>query len=67
VAGFCEHGNEPSGSIQKEGDNLFDKLSNYQRFKEYPAPRSLLFRRFVGSTEENDEGFSQDISLRKGK
>jgi hypothetical protein len=24
VAGFCEHGNEPSGSIRKD---LFDKLS----------------------------------------
>jgi hypothetical protein len=31
VAGFCEHGNEPSGSIKKAG--FFDKLSNYQRFK----------------------------------
>jgi hypothetical protein len=31
VAGFCEHGNEPSGSIKKAG-----KLSDYQLFKEYP-------------------------------
>jgi hypothetical protein len=27
VAGFCEHGNEPSGSIKK---SIFDKLSDYQ-------------------------------------
>jgi hypothetical protein len=25
VAGFCEHGNEPSGSIRKD---IFDKLSD---------------------------------------
>jgi hypothetical protein len=31
VPGFCEHGNEPSGSIKKEG--FFDKLSDYQLFK----------------------------------
>jgi hypothetical protein len=27
VAGFCEHGNEPSGSIKKSG-YFFDKLSD---------------------------------------
>jgi hypothetical protein len=32
VAGFCEHGNEPSGSIKK-ALYFFDKLSNYQVFK----------------------------------
>jgi hypothetical protein len=31
VAGFCEHGNERSGSIKKVG--LFDKLSDNQIFK----------------------------------
>jgi hypothetical protein len=31
MAGFCEHGNGPSGSIRK--DNFFDKLSDYQLFK----------------------------------
>jgi len=29
VVGFCEHNNEPSGSML-----LFDKLSDYQIFKE---------------------------------
>jgi hypothetical protein len=38
MAGFYEHGNEPLGSLKKEG--FFDKLSDYQLFKEYPAPRS---------------------------
>jgi hypothetical protein len=28
VTVFCEHGNEPSGSIKKVG--FFDKLSDYQ-------------------------------------
>jgi hypothetical protein len=32
MAGFCEHGNEPSGSIKKVG-YIFDKLSGYQLFK----------------------------------
>jgi len=31
VEGFCEHGNEPSGSIKKQ--NFFDKLSDNQLFK----------------------------------
>jgi hypothetical protein len=31
MAGFCEHGNEPSGSIKK--GYFFDKLSEYQLFK----------------------------------
>jgi hypothetical protein len=31
VAGLCEHGDEPSGSIRK-GD-VFDKLSDNQLFK----------------------------------
>jgi hypothetical protein len=31
VAGLCEHGNEPSGSIRKR--NIFDKLSDCQLFK----------------------------------
>jgi hypothetical protein len=31
VAGFCEHGNEHSGSIKKA--EFFDKLSDYQLFK----------------------------------
>jgi hypothetical protein len=31
MAGFCEHGNEPSGSIKKVG--FFDRLSDYQLFK----------------------------------
>jgi hypothetical protein len=32
MAGFCEHGNEPSGSIKKVG-YFFNKLSDYQLFK----------------------------------
>jgi hypothetical protein len=32
VAGFCEHGNEPSGSIKKAG-LLFDKLRDCQLLK----------------------------------
>jgi hypothetical protein len=31
MAGFCEHGNEPSVSIRKQ--DFFDKLSDYQLFK----------------------------------
>jgi hypothetical protein len=31
VAGFCEHGNEPSGSIKK--NNIFAKLSDNQLLK----------------------------------
>jgi hypothetical protein len=31
VAGFCEHGNEPSGSIRKQ--DFFNKLSDNQLFK----------------------------------
>jgi hypothetical protein len=34
VAGLCEHGDEPSGSIRKQ--NNFEKLSDNQLFK-YPA------------------------------
>jgi hypothetical protein len=39
VIGFCEHDNEPSGSI-KENRLLFEKLSDNQLFKRYPAPWS---------------------------
>jgi hypothetical protein len=38
MAGFCEHGNEPSGSIKKSG-YFFDKLSDNHLFKQ-PAPWS---------------------------
>jgi hypothetical protein len=31
MVGFCESGNEPSGSIRKQ--DSFDKLSYYQLFK----------------------------------
>jgi hypothetical protein len=31
VAGFCEDGDEPSGSIRKQ--DIFDKLSDNQLFK----------------------------------
>jgi hypothetical protein len=31
VAGFCEHGSEPSGSIRKQ--DIFDKLSDNKLFK----------------------------------
>jgi hypothetical protein len=31
VAGFCEHGNEPSSSMKKAG--YFDELSNNQLLK----------------------------------
>jgi hypothetical protein len=34
VAGFCERGDEPSGSIKKAG-TLFDKLSENQLFNIY--------------------------------
>jgi hypothetical protein len=33
VAGFCEHGNEPS-EFHKGSRLFFDKLSDYQLFKE---------------------------------
>jgi hypothetical protein len=32
VAGFCEHGDEPSGSI-KEGRIFFDELTDKRLFK----------------------------------
>jgi hypothetical protein len=38
LAGWCEHGNEPSGSV-KDGE-CFDQMSQYQLFKEYSAPWS---------------------------
>jgi hypothetical protein len=31
MTGFCEHGNEPSGSVRKQ--YIFDELSNNQLFK----------------------------------
>jgi hypothetical protein len=31
MAGFCEHGDEPSGSIRKQ--DIFDKLNENQLFK----------------------------------
>jgi hypothetical protein len=34
MAGFCAHGNGPSGRL------FFNKLSNYQLFKEYHVPRT---------------------------
>jgi hypothetical protein len=37
VAGFYEDSNEPSG-FHKESRVLFDKLSNCQLLKVYPAP-----------------------------
>jgi hypothetical protein len=40
VAGFCEHGDEHSGSVRKR--DIFDELSNNQLFK-YPAPWSKYF------------------------
>jgi hypothetical protein len=38
VTGFCEHGNEPSGSMRKQ--DIFHKLSDNQLFKQYAAPWS---------------------------
>jgi hypothetical protein len=32
VTGFCEHSNEPLGSIRRQ-DNFFGKLSDNQLFK----------------------------------
>jgi hypothetical protein len=32
MVGFCEHGDEPSGSIKKAG-YFFDKASDHQLFK----------------------------------
>jgi hypothetical protein len=40
VAGSCEHGNEPSGSI-KVGENI-DQVSDYQLLKKVSAPCSWL-------------------------
>jgi hypothetical protein len=31
MVGFCEYGNEPSGSIRKQ--EFFEELSDYQLFK----------------------------------
>jgi hypothetical protein len=31
MVGFCEHGNEPSGSLRKQ--DIFDKLSDNQLLK----------------------------------
>jgi hypothetical protein len=31
VAGLCEHGDEPSGSIRKQ--DIFDRMSDNQLFK----------------------------------
>jgi hypothetical protein len=36
MAGFCEHGNEPSGSIK--GVEFLDYLSDYQLLKKGSAP-----------------------------
>jgi len=38
VAGACEHGNEPSGSI--EACEFLDQLSDYQTLKKDSAPVS---------------------------
>jgi hypothetical protein len=38
VAGFCEHGNKPSGSI-KGGEFLY-QLNDYEFLKKETAPRS---------------------------
>jgi hypothetical protein len=38
LVGFCEHGNESSGSIRRR--DIFDKLSDSQLFKSCPAPWS---------------------------
>jgi hypothetical protein len=40
VAGYCEHGNEPSVSIRDE--EFFDQLSDYQLLKNYSAPWNNL-------------------------
>jgi hypothetical protein len=50
VAAFHKHGNETLGSIKKS-KLLFDKLSDYQLCKEYPAPWS--------------EGVSEYVSIRR--
>jgi hypothetical protein len=38
VAGFCEHGDEPSDSVRKQ--DIFDKLNDNQLLKYFPAPWS---------------------------
>jgi hypothetical protein len=38
VAGSCEHGNEPFGSIK--GRELLDQLSNYQSLRKDSVPKS---------------------------
>jgi hypothetical protein len=51
VAGFCEHSNEPSGSIKKVGYSLMSSLTiNF--FKEYPAPWSKQGRKEGKDTEK---------------
>jgi hypothetical protein len=37
IAGFCEHGNEVSGSIK--GGEFVDQLSDFLLLKEYCVPR----------------------------
>jgi len=41
VASFCEHGNEPAGTIKKS-KLFFGELRNYRLFKEYPVPCSFV-------------------------
>jgi hypothetical protein len=40
VAGFCEHGNEPTGSIK--GEKLFEPVSDYQLLKTDSGLRYLV-------------------------
>jgi hypothetical protein len=41
VAGSCEHGNEPSGSIR--GGEVPDRLSDHHLLKDDSAPRIWLY------------------------
>jgi hypothetical protein len=41
MAGYCEHGNEPSGSIT--GGEFLEEVSDQQLLKNGSAPWSLLY------------------------
>jgi hypothetical protein len=53
VAGSCEHGNEPSGSIR--GEEVLDRMSNYQVLKKdlFRGVRSINVA-ILGINEQRD-------------
>jgi hypothetical protein len=64
VAGFCKHGRL-----------LFDKLNNYQLFKEYPAPWSkclasrkiYLFENYLATIHQLQRFYSAKMYSRTNK